>query len=464
MCNWHEIFCLARPGAYCFKLRSTHLEKGHLANLHFNMFNRPLKPAAQVKPHSRRRDGRLVLVATIASFSMVGTFPMAHAAEPVVDVPTGNNAQGEPGQTRGITKPSPLLQVFTEFSAGYDDNSRTTSRSSGRGFTSEHLTLSYQPVSQAMQFSIVTGVGFSQYWGDRTDTHASFDLSLDRPISERLRLNASVNLTYTTEPNFASNIGSTQNRGSYFATSDHFSINYDITRRFAIVSSFSLTLVRYENSFTAAFTDRQDYTFGEQFRYALSRKTVLTADYRFLVVDFVTAPQDSTTHFVLAGAEHQFTPFLQGHVSAGVSFRSFSQGAGDEVNPDAEWALNYEYTRDTNLTWVGSYSVEQPSQINTRDRTTFRTGLIASHALTSRTRASLAVSYFHNDNKAGPPNTFFVGTPSNDDGFNVSFNVHYDITRRLGFNLNYGYSDVSSDLQTQAYSRNRYSLGISYVF
>ncbi len=150
--------------------------------------------------------------------------------------------------------------------------------------------------------------------------------------SPRLTLGVTVNAVYTSEPSFAANVGPTQRAGNYFATADGLSAAYQWSPRFSTVSTYSFRLVRYQNSSTAAFSDRQENTLGEEFRFDLWRDTVLVADYRFLVVNYVTNPLDSTTNFALAGVEHVFNRRLQGQFRGGVSFRSFDQG-GSEVDP-----------------------------------------------------------------------------------------------------------------------------------
>jgi hypothetical protein len=107
----------------------------------------------------------------------------------------------------------------------------------------------------------------------------SLDLSLSYAASPRLTLGASINAVYTSEPNFASNVGPTQRAGNYFATADGLSAAYQWSRRFSTVSTYSFRLVRYQDSSTAAFSDRQENTLGEEFRFDLLRDTVLVADY-----------------------------------------------------------------------------------------------------------------------------------------------------------------------------------------
>ena len=74
--------------------------------------------------------------------------------------------------------------------------------------------------------------------------------------------------------------------------------------------------------------NRIQNTFGEAFQFSLTSRTVLVGEYRFETIDYDTAPIDSTTHFVLAGVNHNLTEHLIVHVRGGESFRSL-ENEGD---------------------------------------------------------------------------------------------------------------------------------------
>ena len=107
--------------------------------------------------------------------------------------------------------------------------------------------------------------------------------------------------------------------------------------------AFRFGTVQYENDEVANFTNREEYTLGQQFRFVLDRQTTLIADYRFLLTDYETAPLDSVTHFLLVGAEEEFSRRLRGQLEAGLSFRHFDQG-GDQSDPTVESSLHTTLT------------------------------------------------------------------------------------------------------------------------
>jgi Putative beta-barrel porin 2 len=386
-----------------------------------------------------------------------------HAGEPTVEVINEDNPL--PVSEGAEWRPFPRVEIFTDFHTGYDDNFRTDQGGGGAWFTSEMVTLSYRLPSQTTELSLIAGGGVVDYWGKRTDGNGSLDLLFSRNLTRRLSLNASLDVRYQVEPDFATNTGPNGFRGSYFSTRDRFWASYSWTPRFATVSSYNLTLIRYDNAATAAFTDREEHTFGEQLRFTLTRTTVLTGEYRFLLVDYVTAPLDSTTHFLLAGVEHRFSPRLSAELRAGASIRSFDVG-GSQTNPNFESSLKYALSDDTSLDWTTSYSVEQPQQRGVVTQKTFRTGLRLNHDFTGRISATLSVNYNHDNDQQGTS----LQNPGQDfsqDVFSLALRGRYQFNRRLAFDTEYNHSQVNSSRAVstvQDYARNRYSIGFSYTF
>ena len=238
--------------------------------------------------------------------------PSIRAADPSGEV----SSEQSPSSAEGTTakKKSSLFPLLISFGVhgGYDDNSRTSSNGSGTFFSDQQLALTYERLRGPLDLRLFSSVGVVERFGLKTDINASLDLSTTYQASRRLTLANSINAAYRAEPDFSSNIGPNTRAGNYFIMTDSFSAAYQWQRRFSTVNSYSFRLVRFENSFVASFTDRAEHTFGEEGRFDLNRNTVLVADYRFLVVDYVSAPLDSLTHFALAGVEHSFNSKLKG--------------------------------------------------------------------------------------------------------------------------------------------------------
>ncbi len=388
------------------------------------------------------------------------------AAEPAVEIVTQDSAaQSSPEEVRPKQSQFPFLITFGVH-GGYDSNPDTTSDGSGSFFTDQQLTLAYDRLRGSLDSKALATVGVVERGNGETDVNASLDLSFSYAASPRLTLGADLNAVYTSEPTFTSNVGPTQRAGNYFTTADQLSAAYQWSRRVSTLSTYSFRLVRYENSATAAFSDRQENTLGQEFRFEAWRNTILVADYRFQLVNYVSAPLDSTTNYVLAGVEHEFSRRLRGQFRGGVSFRSLDQG-GSEVDPDFEGSLDYVIGNKTSVGWTARYGVEQATEPNTAGQTTFRTGLQFRYAFTARISSALGFSYQHNDNQgtvSSAGNVQATGGSFATDAYDILVDVRYQINRHLDVDLGIQHSESTSAISTQDYSRNIFSLGANLTF
>lgn len=384
-------------------------------------------------------------------------------ADPVIEnevgAPGRDVVPGTEGQVQSLFPVLISLGVHT----GYDSNSRTTTNAQSSGFVSEALTLSYDRLRGPTKIELVAGVEAVERFTRNSDVNALLNFSVTHEVSPRLLLTGTIDSAYRAEPDFTSDVGPSQRRGSYFRWGDQISAAYQWTERFSTVSSYSFRLIRYQDSSVASFADREDHTLGEEFRFELGRQTVLVGDYRFLIVNYDTSPRDSLTHFLLAGVEETFNPRLMAQLRAGASFRSFEEGE-DSVNPIVEGSVDYALARHSSLRGIVRYAVEEPGVMQALSRTTFRTGLELRYGFTSKISSALALFYHHDENTPGnTPAT--AGTPFSTDAIDVSLSARYQFTSHLDADVSFQHTEVSSGNQTAGdYSRNRYSIGINFTF
>src|SRR4029077_21212309 len=121
----------------------------------------------------------------------------------------------------------------------------------------------------------------------------------------------------------------------------------------------------------------------------------IVADYRFEVITFthpMTHANDSTTHYLLGGFDHTFSPRLNVSIRAGEEFRFFQNGT-QKSGPYLEGDLNYVAGKRTVISWTNNYGIQEPNQITNPIETTFRTSLQASQQLTPKITATLRFGY-----------------------------------------------------------------------
>ena len=392
----------------------------------------------------------------------------------VVSEATAQEAVGSMGEEAGVSWfPAVPVHITAGVDVGYDDHvlgSSATGNSSGQGsqgsfLSRENLVLTYDRAGEPTEVSLI-GVGrFTQYVDAGTDDKdVNLTLAVTHNFSTRLSFRADIYAAYQTEPNFQSNVGPQNVRAPFFDTVDIFSLSYHWLPRVSTITSYTFERVFYTSSSTgtsassspANSQNRIQNTFSEQLQFSLTRRTHLVLDYRYLIVDYDTAPSDSTTHFALAGFDHNLTEHLNIDVLGGPSFRSF-QDDGNSINPYAHVAVNYEGSNHS-LSWITSYGVEQSTGTFAMGNTTFRTGMIATYNLTSRIQSTAAVYYNSSSNNQGSSGTT---SSASQNALQFTLGLNYIINKHFAAHVHYVYSSQNGQ---GGYSRNQYFAGLTYTY
>ncbi len=369
-------------------------------------------------------------------------------------------------ETNSIFSPPRGMSLSLSVVGGYDDNVNGSSfGGSSSLYTSETAALSYTFGTPRTLVSLATGGGITYYFdhpgGHDHDTNAYLGLSLTHKASRRMTLSLSVFASYQTQPDLSTNLGSNQQLGSFVHSTDTISLAYSWMPRFSTVTSYTFGLVKYDSS-AGSFQNRMDHTFSEQFRYLLWPATTGVAEYRYGIIDYESAPLNSTTHFLLAGLEHSFTPRLNGSFRGGVELRS-SESNGFQPGPYFESTLSYILRRNGSVIWTNQYSIEEADVPGASARPSFRTGLTLNYGFTRRLSGSLALFYVHGGNQSGGGSSS-SGSSSTEDTLDIGPSLHYFINRRLSADVGYHYTEVESGSVFSSYSKNNFFAGLNLNF
>jgi hypothetical protein len=363
--------------------------------------------------------------------------------------------------------PAIPIQINAGLDAGYDDNVALSTSGQGSVFMRENVVLTYGRPGERTQFFVV-GVGrFRQYFdvSGQNETAGNVTMSLTHNFSSRLSFYTSIYGSYQNEPNFTSNVGPQNVRTPYFDTVDIFALTYHWLLRFSTVTSYTFERVQYfsssngnsQNVFqNTSAQNRVQNTFGEEFQFSLTSRTVLVGEYRFQAIDYDTAPLNSTTNFLLAGVNHNLTEHLMVRLRGGESFRSL-ENEGDMASPYFEGTLTYVRSNHS-LNWTTSYGFESPTTGGVTTTKTWRTGLNLTYDLTSRLSSTTGIYYHHDENQGG------TGSTGTQDSFDLSVGLRYYINKRFALHANYEHDSTSSLGSTPGYSRNRYYAGLTYTY
>ena len=352
-------------------------------------------------------------------------------------------------------------------SVGYDDNVNTLQNNKqGSAFTSGNIILNYTFGDPRLQLILNGGAGGTYYYehlsGQSYDIDLKGALGITYKSSPQLTLGSSLLVEYLTEPNFDALGGLNSRNGNYFYTTDKIFVGYAWSQRFATKTSYSFEAYNYDNSSVGTFSNRVSNTFGNEFNFQLVPTTRLVAEYRYSIVSYENASLNSTTHFALGGIDHTFNPRLTASFRGGAEFRSYDQD-GDRMGPYFEGSVTYVLGKRTSVTWNNNYGLEEPDLPGSQSRTTFRSGLQTKFNLTSRISSNIDLFYVHDEYHALTSGTI-MGTAFTENSFDGNLSLRYAITPLLGVQAGYHYTDISSDVLSREYSRNRAFAGVSLSF
>src|SRR6266480_847741 len=383
----------------------------------------------------------------------------------------GGGSTSEAGGAGGGGVP---LEITSGVDLGYDDHvigskGAANSNSPTSFFGKENLVLTYNRAGEQTEFQMLAIGRFTQYFDVSTDDKdVNLTASFTHKFTTRLSFRADIYGAYQTEPNFQSNIGPTNVRAPHFDTNDIFSLTYHWLPRVSTVTSYTFQRIKYESSSVstsavAVAQDRFQNTLAESLQFSLTKRTSLTGEYRFEVINYDTATsRDATIHFALAGLDHHLTEHLTINVRGGPSFRFFKDD-GSTINPYAEVKVDYTGGNHS-LTWVTSYGVEQPSQTLAAGATTLRSGLNLTYDLTSRINLKAGMYYHHEENQAGTSGTVATTSTGSQDSLHLNLGLKYTINKHFALHADYEYTNQGSAGGAAGYSRNRYFAGVTYKY
>ena len=366
------------------------------------------------------------------------------------------------------------FHVSISVRGGFDDNVATLPFDrQGSTFVNVNLALTYNFGSPRTTMSLATNGGITDYFnrsaGVAYDFNPNVSFSLTHKATPRLTLSLTTFLTYQNTPDFTFNAGLNRRSGSFFYGTNKFSAAYRWKPRFSTVTSYTLGVIWYPEALTGIFENRFEQTFGNEFRFLLWPTTTLVGEYRFGLITYDNSLRDSSTHFLLGGLDHNFSPRFNINARAGVELRSYTTTDDTRIDPYFEGTLSYALGPHFTLLVTNRYSIEEPDVIGSQARTTFRTNLTGSYKLTARIVAGVTASYQHDTNDSSfafvSPFPFPIFQPAFvEDSLSISLSLRYAINHTWGAELGYDFTDVLSDIPLRAYYHNRFYGGVNFTF
>lgn len=349
---------------------------------------------------------------------------------------------------------------------GFDDNvftQRVNKKSSF--YTNFAAGIAYDFGSPRLRLTANLGGGVTYYYtrpGDKIDYTGVLSLTGSYLVTPRFSLNFSTRTGYFSQPDLFIAGTSARRDGDYFYTNSAISATYAWTERFSTTTGYNFTAYYYPEQSLNDSQGRISQTLSQSFNFLLWPTTTLVAEYRINPVTYYSADQNNLGNYALLGFDHVFNPRSTWTLRAGAEQRflnNATDGRSDYIGPFVSSSFNYQFGPASDVTFLARYGTEGSGINGVTIRETFRLGLTLQHAFTARISGNLGFAYLHN--RYDQPDVI----PDFDENiFEVSAGVRYQINRLWSVNAGYNFTGVLSGEQVREYNRNIAFIGTTLDF
>lgn len=375
------------------------------------------------------------------------------------------------------------LKWVVGLSAFYDDNVNAGGfgPEEGSGGLNPYVGLSFVNITPQTTWDVYARLGLIYYFDappgvDEANSQSRLGFDLTHRFNERLRYSSRNFVSYELNPDYSYGYASTAQTGEYFFWQSDNSVGYRWTERVATYTGLKLTGLSYVDD-ASENNDQIGWELYNQFRYQLGPQTVLTADYRYGQTSAQGDASDFSDQFLLAGAEHRFSPNTIGIVRAGAQFHDVDDG-DNSTSPYLEFAMNSQVNQQFSVRAYTRYGIEGYGSVQvdpiTRqlvefdDTRSLRMGVSSEYVISPKFSVFGGIDYLPTWYEAGrslanPP---LGGTIEDLDQtiYNINLGLSVKLNDFLTGTLTYNYTDSTGDVIGQDYDRNRINVGLSAEF
>jgi hypothetical protein len=349
---------------------------------------------------------------------------------------------------------------------GYNSNVDTTNSDPiGSWYTELAAGAQYRGGNSRTTVEAEIGAGLSFYYDapDGSSFYPNIDagLEVEHSATSRLDLRLSSTTAYLSQPSY--NIpGASVNQGDYWVSSTTVEATFQWKPKVSLVTAWQVDAYLYADGYTQDSLGRIEQTGSQQVLFLWKPTTALVGEYRINPRTFLYNPEmDNIGQFFLLGADHTFTPKMEGYFRAGVEQRWLNEpdgGQGTYLGPYGEIGFTGNLSK-TKLDFFGRYGTQSSGIIGVGESDTLMFGMAAERKITSRVSFSAFVNY--QNNQFNQQNT---GPNFSDNVLDAGCGLSYRLSRRVALQGGYRYSTLLSDESYREYNRTILFLGTEVNF
>jgi Putative beta-barrel porin 2 len=289
-------------------------------------------------------------------------------------------------------------------------------------------------------------------------TH-EFIAQYSHAFSERFNLALAEQFRYYIEPSLYESTGTNYQNGAYISNAISGTLSAQWTPLFGTTTTYSNTIVRYDNSLIAQFQDSIENTGSQVFSFTVAPKVSVNFGG---IVDDLSYDQISrgyTNYTGFVGAQWQILPSLS---VTGRGGASYTEEIGDNqplISPYAALSVDWTLGARSSLSFNYAHEVTPTDQVSANGQTSDRFTANFRYDITSSLSSHLQGVFTQADVQQGLINSASISSYNESDyaldtGLTYHYNSYLDID--CGITL----SGVSSDIMVNDYSRDEAYVGV----
>jgi len=361
------------------------------------------------------------------------------------------------------------LSVDNRLRLEYDDNVYETKTDKSDSFKIIEeielgVTLNFEPTFVTLRYRPAV-----TWWEDRepndTDWSHDVDFVINHRASERLSLGLKETFRRSENPQAVDRGTKVRESSDFNYSVTDGNLDYRLLPRTYVLLGGRYTFLRYDDDIVANTEDYDIWSTGATIRQNVTEMSRLLADYRFESTEYKDDVIDrgSDTHYAGLGIEQTLGASFVGTLRGGYQIKQFNDDAlEDGEDPYFDATLTYLFSPRSRFSAGGGYSMFEADvyPFASQDRTIVFASF--AHDLTAKVSVYLAGSYqqstYNEDQLISTDLDLPDDYGGDEDIYQGSARLAYQVNARNSVELNYQYIDLASDLREE-FDRNRVSIG-----
>jgi hypothetical protein len=300
--------------------------------------------------------------------------------------------------------------------------------------------------------------------GPETQFTQEFIAQYTHNFSDRFNLNLSDGFRDFTQPSLDQSTGTNYENGPYISNVFSGSLSAQWTPLIGTTSSYSNSVVRYDNSTVAQFQDSVENTGTQVISYAIRPKVSLDVGVIVDDISYTDAQRGYTTYTGFGGASWQVLPSLSLSGRGGATYIEPVVGTSS-ISPYGALTIAWTIGARSTLTFDYAHEITPSDQIGANGQTSDRFSSNVTYEITPRLSSHLSANYTHGD-VSNTLATAGGGNGQQQDVYYVDTGLAYHYNSYLDLDTGVTLSGVSNEdssntnSNSQNYTRDQLYLGV----